>query len=193
MQALVDNPRAVIGHNQPPPDEVAPPIDFISARLVHFGAEYLQAIYGDLADVLGKKKGARPKSFRYLLFACLRARCQVPLNSLAAIVGINVKGVGEDSQRPEKWAELDDEFAGLLDHVSEGMYHFAQSKLRASEMEERLAHWRGRDQDLRELERLARAHERAALEAETAAQRITLAAKERKRLENLAGLRLALT
>ena len=169
---LPSNPRIFPGANNPPEDMSTAR----AARIILQAAEYLEFQFGDLLKkILAARKGKRPMSFRKVL--CHALRGVVRLEDLAAVLDMNRKTVGEDQQRPLKWAEEDDAFDRELEHVSQAVnFHVITDK---TLFEERLAHWTEQDVNLRKLEKQQKEHERAAREAEAAAEELEERAKVR--------------
>ena len=111
---LAENPRAVIGGNNPPPDA---DLLFIDARIVERAALYLQFLFPrhGLESMLAKRKCGAALGFRRVLCNSLRGLVQT--DNLAAVLGLNRKTVSEDQQSVDVWADADDVFAELMDHV----------------------------------------------------------------------------
>ena len=138
--AVAENPRAAIGHNQPPPDD---DLRFIDARLVEDAARYLQFRFQrwGLDALMAKRKGGPVLAFRRALMCCLKGL--VATEALEAITGFNRKTIGEDQQSIETLCEADDAFAedfenlrlAVLGHVSINLERFAQTLLDFMERE----------------------------------------------------------
>ncbi len=178
MQALAENPRAVIGHNQ------ADDFDFISARMIERGARIIQWVWPQLDDVLAKRKGGITLGARHVLFYCLRD--VVPQAVLADFAGLNRKTAGEGAQRPAAWAEEDEWFAEHLERVRQLVVGYAHLDEQA--FAERLVELVDTDPYRRRLEQQRKDHEMAAQEAERAAAEL----EERKRIRGLASLKRSL-
>lgn len=163
---------AGIGHNNPPPD-----IDFIDLRIVYETARYLQWKFGGLDDLMLKRSGGRrAMGFRKLMCSALRG--VVPRDSLARILGINSKTMGEDQQRPDVWAEDDEGFAIQNEHLRQAV--IGNAMLEVAVMEERLEELVRTDPERRTLEKQQRLHELAAKRAELAEEDLRSKAKARK-------------
>lgn len=111
---LAENPRAIIGGNNPPPDA---DLLFIDARIVERGAQYLQFLFPKhgLDSMLAKRKCGAALGFRRIL--CNALRGTVGVESLGIILDLNRKTVSEDMQSVDVWCENDDVFAEIMDHI----------------------------------------------------------------------------
>lgn len=162
---------AGLGHNSPPPD-----IDFIDLRIVYETARYLQWKFGGLDDLMLKRSGGRrAMGFRKIMCSALRG--VVPRDSLAKILGINSKTMGEDQQRPDVWAEDDEGFAIQNEHLRQAV--IGNAMLEVAVMEERLEELVRTDPERRTLEKQQRLHELAAKRADLAAAELKSRAKAR--------------
>ena len=132
--AAAENPRAVLGHNNPPPDEAAD-ILFIDARLVKEAASYIQFRFQHqrLEAFLSKRKAGLPLGFRRVLCYCLKGL--VSTDALAEILSLNRKTLSEDQQSVELWTEEDDAFAedvenlrmAVMGHIAVNLERFVQT------------------------------------------------------------------
>lgn len=177
------NPREFIGANGPPDDEEEPPT-LEEARKIAEAAAYIQFRFPDLKNVLAKRKGKTEMGFRKVLTHILKP--EVRLHALHVILMMNRKTIGEDQQRPIIWSDLDDEFDAQLEHVREAVIRHIS--IDPGKFTSRLDYWVGKDPELRDLEKLQRQAELAALRAEQAAADI----KERGRLSKVAELKKTL-
>ncbi len=176
-----ENPRARIGGNNPPPDD---DLLFIDARIVMKAAEYIQFQFQGLDALLTKRKDKRAMGYRKVLEYCLKGL--VSNDHLSRILGINRKTIGEDQQRPERWAEADDEFAEDIEHVRLAIIGHVSVNL--ERFEERLAAWVEEDPELRREEAQTRAEALARRRKDAAAA----AEKERARIREVGRLKKTL-
>lgn len=177
--SLAENPRAVRGHNNPPPDEEEdsespPTVDEI--RRVIRAVEYVQFRGKELEDLMTKRKGGRVLGWR--LYVAWALKGQVRLCAIYKLLKFNRKTMGENQQRPERWCELDDELEQQLEHLREAI--FRDGSLDIDLLDKRAKHWVKRDPELRELEELQRASERAAAKAESEAARLLEIARQKE-------------
>lgn len=186
MQASFEpNPRAVAGGNFPPPDDEddksEPTPEEITA--VYKAICYVQFKRPGLEDLLVKRKGNIKMGWRHLIANSLKT--VVRQNSLAKILKLNRKTMGENQQRPDAWADYDDEhgtgeFSCLLADIRDAI--LADAKVDVQGLETYLKAFIKLDPELRRIEEQARACENAAKEAEAAAE--ALEAKQRAREAN---------
>lgn len=184
--------HADIGHNGGPPTDLGEfDRDFISARLIQRGAEFVQFTFRHvqgLENLLVKRKGSRAMAYRHVLAYALRGL--MPIDSMARILGLNRKTLGENMRRPEVWANHDSEegrrMDAALEDLCEATYRYA--KLDPGEVDSLVTHFVKMDRDLRRIEAECRA---AALAADRAADALE-AKKEAERLAGLASLSAAL-
>lgn len=136
---LPENPRAVVGHNQAPPD-----FDFINSRMVLWGAEFLQFSYGHLDDlfVSGKARANKRKMwFRRVLSYCLSEL--VGQEAQARVMDRHRDTIGDDQAAVREWCEKDDDFAERVEKIRLGMDAYIHIKTDQDWFEGRLAHWGG--------------------------------------------------
>jgi hypothetical protein len=179
------NPRERIGGNGGPPldDDLADPL-FIDKRIVAEAVEYLQFRAPSLSRLLDKRKDARAIGYRKVMEYCLKGL--VSNDSLHKILKINRKTIGEDQQRPERWAEIDDEFAEQVEHLRNAIIGHVSINMEL--FEEKLLYFLEIDPKLRDEEK----KERLAALGERRKEIATLAEKERGRVAGMEGLRKTL-
>lgn len=172
---------ALIGHNSSAffEDDDAPTAD--EARIVFAAISYLKFKLPDLGDFLEKRKGGRKLGWRLVIVNVLKDR--VRQNSVRKLLNLNRKTCGENAQRPDCWADHDDEFGDgifgdLLARFREAVHADACVDMPA--LDEKVRSYAKIDPDLRKLEKQRKAHEEAALEAERAADAIERAAEARR-------------
>lgn len=161
---LQENPRAVIGGNNPPSDD----LDFIDSRIVLWGAEFLQFSFGRLDDlfVSGKARSAKRRMwFRRVLSYCLSEL--VGQEAQARVMDRHRDTIGDDQAAVREWCEKDDDFADRVERIRLGVHAYVHIKTDQEWFEGRLAHW-------------GSAHPRLKRKAE-ARDLITLAAKKLSR------------
>ena len=186
---------ARIGDNNGPPiDPTEFDQDFISARFIKRGAEFLQFAFREhpeLERMLIKRSGSRPMAYRLVLGYSLRGLA--PLESMARVFSLNRKTFGENVQRLEVWINHDSEegraLDAILEDVCEATYRYA--KLDGQAFDDLIMHFVRLDPQLRAAEKAARAAalaaERAALalEEKTEARRIRAAGALRSKLKGV--------
>lgn len=178
-----ENPRAVIGSNGGPPlddDDKAPPTPE-EARIVYAAIAYIQFKRPGLDDFMEKKKGKVKLGWRLLVLNMLRDR--VRQSSIKQLLKFNRKTVGENQQRADSWAELDEEFDALLSDLRAAV--IADYHVDAPALEAKLKAFVLADPDLQRLEEQKRASLAAAEEAEAAAERHEAKKREAKRAEKM--------
>ena len=127
-------------------------------------------------------KGGRVMGWRLALAWALKADGRVRLSAIHKLLQLNRKTAGDNQQRPDRWAELDDALDEQLEHLREAIYR--DGSIDFTWLDDRLKYWVKRDPELRSLEQLQRAANAAALEAEQAA----VAAKARARAKSVTKL-----
>lgn len=176
MEQFAENPRAVIGDNGAPPDYGPDAPDFISARIIERGAEYLRWNFGELDALLQKRKGARPMGYRHILAWALADI--VPQQSFARYLGINRKTWGEGAARPDRWGEEDEAFQEQLERLRQALVGHATQDVVF--INERVEYFVVEDVSLRALEQRRKEHLQAAQAAERAAAELDARAKVKR-------------
>lgn len=153
---LAENPRAIIGHNQPPPD-AASGVTVEEARMVMRAIKYVQD-YWPIKSILIKhsKKHKLEMALRIAVASALKG--EVRLESLRILLQLNRKTCSENQQRPEIWAEYDPEFDAHMENFREVLYR--HGRLDHEAMSERLLHWIEADPILRDLEKEEKAKQK---------------------------------
>lgn len=195
--------RAGIGHNGGPPleeeeEEDKSPPTVEEARVVGAAISYVQYKVPNLEEICTKRKGGRVLGWRHVVANCIKGR--VRRNSLAVLLGnYDEKLTGESQQRPDAWAEYDEEhgtgeFGALMAQMRDAIE--ADSHVDAPAMDAMVKVFSKLDPQLRKLEDQKRAHEYAAAEADKAAADLESKERERKqaakRLVEAAAIKKAL-
>lgn len=166
LQEPDPNPRAIYGHNSGAADKDQT-YTIEEAKIVYGAVRYLQWRIPDLEDLLVKRKGGRIMGWRLLLAWALKP--YVRLVAVHQLLLLNRKTAGENQQRPEIWASMDDETSELFTAVKEAIYY--NGKVEPERTSKLLKDWVKIDPQLRELEERQRDQDRQAALARTAADK----------------------
>lgn len=152
VEAFEPNPRAVIGANNPPPDEAVDPADllFIDARIVEWTLVYIQDVFEvESLRVSGKARALKKAmGLRRAAVYCL-ADGLVSQDSLGDILGYHRDTIGDDQASVARWASLDDEFAEWVENLRLAVIGNVNVRIHRDAFVDRMMHWIASDAALK--------------------------------------------